>query len=335
MRMSGTYSDQPSMPDVQMLVGGLYVQHRRSLGNFRLTAGARLDAAGSDARSQALSTDLYWAYQGTRAVSRTDLVPSANVELAYSVGPGLELFGGAGSVARLPDPQERFYALRRTGSDWVGNPNLEPSRNNEADLGINFQTGRFSLRPTAFYSRLDNFVALHSQALRNQVMGIMNKAARSYEGVEARIYGGEASWSVAFSRSLLLAGGSLMCAAAQSEKPSAGMPGGNIAEMPPLKSRASLRYGNRLFFAEVEGRVVARQNFVDRNLLEQPTAGYGLMGIRGGIHHERWNLAVGIDNLFDRFYYDHLSFQRDPFRTGIRIPDPGRSLYINLSISVK
>ena len=176
-----------------------------------------------------------------------------------------------GSVARLPDPEERFYALRRNGSDWVGNPNLVPARNSEADLGISFQTGRFSLRPTVFYSRLDNFVALHSQPLRNMVMGIMNKAARSYEGVEARIYGGEASWSVALSRSLLLAGGCLLCRGRQSEKLSAGMPAGNIAEMPPLKSRASLRYGNRLFFTEVEGRAVARQNFVDRSLLEQPT----------------------------------------------------------------
>ena len=30
MRMAGIYTDQPSVPDVQMLVGGVYVQHRRS-----------------------------------------------------------------------------------------------------------------------------------------------------------------------------------------------------------------------------------------------------------------------------------------------------------------
>jgi iron complex outermembrane receptor protein len=335
MRMSGVYSDQPSMPDVEMWVGGSYVQHRRTFGNLRLTAGARLDAASSDARSQALSTDLYWAYQGTCAITKTDLTPSTNFTLAYSAGKGLELFGGAGSVARLPDPEERFYALRRGGTDWVGNPNLKPARNSEADLGINYRTGRFSLRPTVFYSRLDNFVALHSQPVRNLVMGIMNKAARSYEGVAARIYGGEASWSVALSRALLLTGGVSYVRGGQSEKTSAGMAGGNIAEMPPLKSRASLRYGNRLFFTELEGRAVARQNLVDRSLLEQPTAGYALLGIRGGIHRKRWNLAVGVDNLLNRLYFDHLSFLRDPFRTGIRIPDPGRSVYINLSIPIK
>ena len=56
-------------------------------------------------------------------------------------------------------------------------------------------------------------------------------------------------------------------------------------------------------------------------------------GIRGGIHHKRLNLTAGVDNVFDRFYYDHLPYQRDPFRTGVRIPEPGRSLYVNLSIA--
>jgi iron complex outermembrane receptor protein len=71
---------------------------------------------------------------------------------------------------------------------------------------------------------------------------------------------------------------------------------------------------------------------VDAALRETPTAGYGLLGLRGGLHHRRLNLAVGVDNALNRFYYDHLSFQRDPFRTGTRVPDPGRSVYLNLSL---
>jgi iron complex outermembrane receptor protein len=102
--------------------------------------------------------------------------------------------------------------------------------------------------------------------------------------------------------------------------------------MPPLKSRTSVRYGNRFFFGEVSGLAVARQDKVDATLLETPTAGYALMGLKGGVHHKRLRLSAGVDNILDRFYYDHLSFQRDPFRSGTRIPDPGRTLYINLSV---
>lgn len=300
-----------------------------------MTAGGRLDFAASEARNQSLNTNLYWAYQGTRSTSHTDATPSGTVSLTYRLPQGLELFGGVGSTARLPDPQERYFELKRSGSDWVGNPNLKLTRNSEADAGVNYASGHFTLRPTVFYSHLDNFVALYAQPLRNPASGIMNKSARSYENVEARMYGGETSWSVAFNRAILLAGGVSYVRGMQFAKPAAGMPGGNIAEIPALKSRASLRYGNRLFFAEVEGRAVGRQERVDPSLQEQPTAGYALLGIRGGIHHERWNLAAGIDNLFDRFYYDHLSFQRDPFRTGVRLPDPGRSFYMNLSFVVR
>ena len=45
-----------------------------------------------------------------------------------------------------------------------------------------------------------------------------------------------------------------------------------------------------------------------------------------------WSTA-GVDRAPGRFYCAHLSFQRDPFRTGVRIPDPGRSLYLHLSIA--
>ncbi len=332
MLMKGMYSAQPSLPDVRMIVGGVYAQHRRSLGRLNLTFGGRLDAANSEARSKTLDTSLYWAYHNTRSTSAADTNPSANFRVTYLLPAGIELFGGVGSSARLPDPEERYYASKGMGTDWVGNPTLEPTRNNEADIGINWRTRRFSLRPTLFYSRLSNFVAISQQAKLNMVMGNMSSSARSYEGVEARIYGGEVSYSIGFSRSLLLAGGVSYTRGIQYEKPEAGMPGGNIAEMPPLKTRASLRYGRSLFFGEINGLASALQDKIDTRVQEQRTPGYALAGIRGGIHHKQWNFAVGVDNMLNRFYYTHLSFRRDPYRSGVRIPEPGRTVYLNVSL---
>jgi iron complex outermembrane receptor protein len=233
MRLSGTYTDQPSLPDVRIRTGGVYAQHHRYYGKLRVTAGARLDAAASEARSRSINTDLYWAFQDTASKTASDLNPSATLWATYALPKGLELFGGAGSTVRVPDPQERYFALKRMGSDWVGNPNLVPARNNEADAGIHVRTGRFSLRPTLFYSRLDNFIALYSQSLRHPTMGIMNTAARSYGNVDARVYGGELSYSVAFGRSVLVSGGASYTRGTQHARPEAGIPGGSIAEMPP------------------------------------------------------------------------------------------------------
>ena len=43
-------------------------------------------------------------------------------------------------------------------------------------------------------------------------------------------------------------------------------------------------------------------------------------------------VTLGATNLLDRAYAPHLSYQRDPLRTGVRVHDPGRSLYVNLSL---
>lgn len=335
MLMQGAYSAQPTLPDVRMIVGGIYAQYRRSFGRLNVAMGARVDAANSEARSRSLNTDIFWAYHNTRSTSATDANPSGNVRLTWLLPRGVELFAGVGSTVRLPDPEERYYAAKKAGSDWVGNPTLAPTRNDEADLGMNVRSRRFTLRPTLFYSRLSDYVAIIQQSKVNSTMGIMNSSARSYEGVDARMYGGEVSYSVGFSRSLLLAGGVSYVRGIQYAKAEAGLPRGNMAEMPPLKSRASLRYGSSRFFAEVNGLASAPQNKVDRLLQEEGTPGYVLLGLKGGMHHRQWNFAVGVDNLTDRYYFDHLSFQRDPYRSGVRIPEPGRTFYLNVSLTLE
>jgi iron complex outermembrane receptor protein len=40
-------------------------------------------------------------------------------------------------------------------------------------------------------------------------------------------------------------------------------------------------------------------------------------------------VTAGLANVFDRLYTEHLSYQRDPFRSGVHIPEPGRSLFAN------
>jgi iron complex outermembrane receptor protein len=333
MRMNMVYTAQPALPGVRVVAGGAYAQHRRNIGGLSVTLGGRLDAAASEAQSRTLNPDIYWAYHNTRSTSASDVNPSGFLRLTYLLPGGIVLFGGGGTSVRLPDPEERYYELKRATSDWLGNPNLEPTRNNEADLGLNLRSRRFSLRPTLFYSRLSNFVALTLQPKINPVMSVMNSSARSYEGVEAQIYGGEVSYSVEFTRALLLTGGVSYTRGKQFAKPEAGLPGGNIAEMPPLKSRAALRYGSSRFFAEIDGLASARQDKVDSRLREQPNAGYALLGLKAGIHHKQWNFSGGVDNLANRFYYEFLSYQRDPFRTGVCIPEPGRTFYLNVSMT--
>ena len=191
----------------------------------------------------------------------------------------------------------------------------------------------FSLRPTLFFSRLDDFIVVSEQKKINAVMGITSTSARSYENIEAQLWGGEVSWSIGFSRSLMLLGGVSYTRGLQFAGPGNTAPSGNMAEVPPLKTRASLRYGNSLFFGEINMLATSRQDNVAPYLLEQTTAGYTLLGLKGGIHHKKLSFSAGVENLTNRFYYQHMSYQRDPDRIGTRIPEPGRTVFTNVSFN--
>ena len=44
--------------------------------------------------------------------------------------------------------------------------------------------------------------------------------------------------------------------------------------------------------------------------------------------------GVAYHAAFDRLYVDHLSYQRDPFRSGLRLPEPGRTVFLTLAASL-
>jgi iron complex outermembrane recepter protein len=39
----------------------------------------------------------------------------------------------------------------------------------------------------------------------------------------------------------------------------------------------------------------------------------------------------GITNLWDKQYYSYLSYLRDPFATGVKVPENGRTLYATVT----
>jgi len=335
MNPGGMVMHQPMIPDVESWVGGAYAQYRRLLWDrLMLTAGGRIDAAQMNARSAGLNPDLYWAYKATRWTAREDFGPSGNVWLSYSLPLRLELFAGVGRSVRFPDPAERFTVLKRKGTDWIGNPNLEPTRNTEADLGFQYRDRRFMVRPTIYYSDLADYITVHNQPRVNAVPGVINAAARSFENVQAKIYGGELAYSFAIVPSLLLTGGGCYARGRKDALPAFGISDPDLAEMPPVRVRTALRYGESRFFGEVENILAGSQRRTDSELKESPTAGYSVVSVKAGVHTKKLKFAAGIDNLLNRFYYEHFSYQRDPFRLMTKVPEPGRSLYFTLTYGV-
>jgi len=323
---------QFSIPDVDTENFGLYGEYKRNLSDrLRLVAGLRLDTTKTKADSSKANTDLYFAYKNTRSTSKTDTYPSGNIQLFYELQKGTELFVGLGHSVRVPDAQERYFALRRRGTDWVGNPELKPSKNTELDLGIKYSTDRTLIKATAFYSFVQDYITVHEQNRVNIVPGVNNLRARSYENVDAQFFGGEVDLRLSLTQELFLFGGMSYVQARKETKPEKNIRSSRVAEIPPLKTRLALRYDKGVYFGEVETILSATQNRVDTDLNEQKTSGYGVVNAKVGGNFRGFTITAGIDNVFDKKYFEHLSYQRDPFRTGVEVPEPGRTFYVNAS----
>jgi len=328
----GSMPAQNTIPDVDFTDLGLFGEYRSKLGKrLRLVGGLRVDSAETKADSGKANTDLYYAYHDTRDTSERDTYPSGNVQLFYRASGNAELFAGLGYSVRVPDAQERYFALDRMMSqpDWVGNPKLKPVKNTELDVGIDLKTSRLNLKATLFYSYVKDFITVYEQREINNV--VSGDRARSYANVDATLYGAEARADLALSDTFFLSAGASYVRGKKDTDPTRNINDEDIAEMPPLKGRIALRYDTGSYFAQLETLMQATQNRVDSDLGETKTSGWAIVNLKAGGEIGRFRLVAGVDNLLDKFYYEHLSYLRDPFSTGTKVPEPGRSLYLNAS----
>jgi len=165
---------------------------------------------------------------------------------------------------------------------------------------------------------------------------VMNAMARSWRNVDATMSGGEVESVLSLTDRLFLGAEVSAVRGRQRVDPAAGVNSPYISEMPPARARAGLRYDTRQersgTFAEVEVVYNAGQDKVDPELRESATPPYAVVNLRGGASLRWVRVNAGIANLLDRTYYEHLSYQRDPFRSGARVYEPGRNFYVNLAV---
>jgi iron complex outermembrane receptor protein len=338
MNMSGMMTVSPSIPDVTTQTAGSFLNYRHALTDkLKLSAGLRFDHAEMQVGSAQASTDLYYQFHDTRRTGDSDNYASGNARLSMALPKSTELFAGIGTTGRVPDAEERYISRGMGAGATVGNPLLPVTRNMEIAAGWSANRTRFYLRPAFFYSLLDNFILVNNQPQLN-MMSMMNMAAaptaRSYTNVDARIYGGEMTYGVTLTAALSLNGGGSYSRGTATPQMAVNVLSHNLPEMPPLRGWSALRYAHRWAFAELGTVAVNRQSLVDADLHEVPTAGYGLLNIKLGFTHGKLSGSFTVDNLLDRFYYEYLSYYRDPFASGVKVPEPGRNFFAQLRYSL-
>ncbi|MCP4338876.1 MAG: TonB-dependent receptor [Desulfobulbaceae bacterium] len=321
------YTPQPMIPDVDMNNFGAFAEYSWPLANsLTLKGGGRFDYTKVEANdlSDARLANLYQPYFSSNLDTDTDFSePSANLQLTWQATDALEIFTGVASVSRPPDQQELYIGLQRGGTarNWLGNPSLDAPRNNQIDLGAKWKGSKIFASASVFYSSVSDYIYITDAPPPNATL----IKARTYENVDARLWGAEFGSQIALPYDLFAKG---TLSYVRGENTDTDLP---LAEMPPLSGSVSLRYDNGEYFTELIERFAAKQDRVDTSLDEDETAGWGVTDIKAGTNWKNWELIAGINNLFDKNYFNHLSYQRDPFRSGEKVPEIGQFFYMNLS----
>ncbi len=311
------------IPDVEIGKLGFWSVYEQREGPWSWEVSARLDVSRSEAKGDISFLQSYW---DTTSNTMENVLPSAYVLLNREFDSPWSVYGGVGHGTRVPDPQERYINLNRPPGrpDWVGNPDLNPVRSTEIQIGSTGSLGDLQVTGSAFHAWLTDYIYLRS--LRTSLGN-----ATSYENVDARLYGFSVDGYYPISEEIRMDFG-----LAWQEGLKASQPGWAtnrvLAEVPPLRSRLALTYvASRGFIrAEVSHQDDLRR--VDPDLNEKPIEGWIALDLSGGWQLTDWlTLSGGIDNALDEDYAVSNAFVRDPFSSGVEVTEPGRFLFARIS----
>jgi iron complex outermembrane recepter protein len=301
-RMAMTdYRRTAMIPDVYIDNIGCFAGYEQPvLENLTIKGGLRGDLTWADAEKKT-----------NKSKTSADFSTlGGNIQLIWTPAEHLETTLGIGSATRTPDPQELYI----NSAKQQGNPRLEPTRNTEADLGVKYATDRLYVKAMVFGSDLEDFIYLYQK-----------ETYRSFRNVSATIWGGEFNSQFAMPYNLYLKGS---CSYTNGKNRTDGRP---LSEIPPLKGTVSLRYDVNTWFIELAENFAARQYRVDKTLNEKPTDSWATTDLRAGLNYRALSVYGGVSNVLNKFYYTHLSYQRDPFASGYKVPENGRNFYMTIT----
>jgi iron complex outermembrane receptor protein len=330
------YNSDRVWPGVTITQEGGFLNASRRVGAVRVSATGRLDFVQSDADHP---SDVFLdnANATESDLNRSQTMLSGAITASVPLSDVWNVSLGTGSVARPPDALERYSdripaSKAQTSAEFQGNPFLDPERSTQLDLWIEGQTRRWMTRVSGFARRIDNYITLEPTDIA-PLLPLSPSTVFRYINGEATFYGAEAQASVTPTDALTLrASGSYLWGRDETlDEPALGVS--------PASATVGARWTLPVASANVtrwyvDGAVnlVAEQDRAAMARGETPTDGYTTVNLKTGVRLlRRISLEVGVENLFDVAYTNHLN-ANNPF-SGQRIREPGRVVTTNLRVT--
>ncbi len=301
---------------------GVFIEGRHFLNpQWTLMAGIRTDFVRVNSKEPAPDFEkLYgtidiadeWNLSATGAVNFTT---NSNWNFQLALGRGV----------RTANMIERFINHFTVGIDpfeYVGNPNLKPEVNNQAEFSVSKKAERYQFGVNIFCSYLTDFItAAVDSTLPRKYMGAPPFARRFVNIDKATQLGFEFSAQVNLTQNLIL-NGSIAYTRAQNldwNEP--------LAEIPPLEAAIGARYERERWWVDARGRFVDNQDRISTIFQEGSTPSFSTFDLRAGVEPLKGvSLGVAVLNVFDRQYREHLNRAYRNMPTQGIIFEPGRNI---------
>jgi len=329
----GPATGDPVWPDVRTTDFGLFLRGVRWLIGIRLSATLRLDLVVAEADGV---SDFYRENALRRGARVNNLKASENnmsgaLMAEVPVGSAWLFTLGAGSVVRTGNALERYgdrFPSTRAflQTEVLGRLAFEPVRNTEIHAGITGSEGPWRVQIDGFARLVSDYVTFAGTALPRRLEASPDTVYRYQNGV-GRFYGAEAEVVFAPHKPF-----ELWCAAGYlyGQDRTEGEPAFGL-QTPSVQVGGRYAPGDGRPFAGGRLLVVSAPNRVARSRGEEATVGYMTVDLYAGIRLlQRVTFFLGVNNVTDRFYADHLN-GRNPF-TQAPVPEPGRTFFGRMQI---
>lgn len=286
--MMNTYKDKPRVTDMDFESYGAFgeLSYQFSDQN-KLVTGARIDQTQIDN----LKTD----------TERKETLPSGFIRLESQFADQLKTYAGLGYVERVPDYWELFSTqYHQTGSTF---DHLNNEKTTQFDAGYQYEQGAFKSWASVYAGLIQDYILVAYTPT-----GSMGKLEAKSRNVDVTIAGAEAGIGYQLT-DRIQADVSAMYAWGENTTDHRALP-----QIAPLEGRFNLRYVQDKYNLGLLWRVVAAQDrtsYREGNIIGydvQDSKGFGTLSLNGTYNLQQGvDLSVGVDNVFDKNYAEHLN----------------------------
>jgi iron complex outermembrane receptor protein len=329
---------------------GIYTEWRKKVNKISWAATMRLDfnnAVSDPMLRNGMDGSPVYENNDTKS-SFTNL--SVNAGFNWQINKDNLFTFSLGRGVRSADMTERYIVLLPVGYDhydYLGNPQLKPEVNYEADISfehISKLTCR--LKPALFVAYVTDYIGserVPPSEVRPQTKGVLG-VKRFVNINEVWLTGFEISWLSPEDKPWHIAASIAYTYGVNPEAVGYKIENGQVVdeytitndalpEIPPFEFNTDFYYNfyNGKLVPSLHWRMVAAQKHISESYGEQESKAFQTVDIGlKYVYNSYFTVWGGVNNVFNTLYYEHLN--RNIIGSALPLNEPGRNFYINLVI---